>query len=196
MWLLSRQLRCSSQQDLSPAPASPFFPATCRARERTCFPTRGVCDPDHSRQKLPHLHQLLGRECLVLGTKHLCQQDQSGQVESQLLLVARAMFSWTRQNLFVFGPKATLEISRSAAHVSCCWGSWSCRKSELLVAGPGKKRGLPACAVPRVASGTRSPARAPLWLLPRLWSAVMGGTQSLFLQKRPAYLQEKNSPAP
>ena len=58
--------------------------------------------------------------------------------------------------------KATLEVSRNAAHMSCCWRSWSCRN-------------LLACTAPCVALGARSPARASLWLLPHLWLVAVGG---------------------
>lgn len=136
-------------------------------------------------RKLPHLPQLpqkkeglRGGECLVLRTRHFGNQDEAGQGESQLLFMAPITFL-TRQNLFLFGPPATLEISRSAGRVYCSWSLWPCRKLGLLV-------GLDGSVAARVCSSMCGPgARASLWLLPHLWLVMWEANRVSFYKSSP-----------
>lgn len=54
---------------------SPFFPAPT-AGEDFGFAEQGACGPDHTRSKLPHLHQLPGKDEGLRGDT-ACPQDQA-----------------------------------------------------------------------------------------------------------------------
>ena len=161
----------------------------------TAGPQPGSCFPIHPsqlvfqnklsvtlttpRQKLPHLHQLPGKNRLAKGVSRPWDQApllaRLGKPGGRSAAVSGpgSVLLDKAESLPFLVLKATLEVSRNAAHVSCCWRSWSCSKLERLVGLEGNV----ACwrVQHHVWPGSQEPCQGSLWLLPHLWLVAVGG---------------------